>query len=120
MEEDGNEHTVFRGVQVPSPKMPAFPSELDWTTIDPDWVSRFLNLRLAVSRLDEHLKYIWDESAHPPEYQGVFDFRRERCGEFLQEATDLSAALRRKARPAIWDADDEPPDDAIAAGDSDG
>lgn len=98
MEEQGNEHTVYQGVLVPSPRTPAFPSELDWTTIDPDWVRRFLELRLAVSRLDEHLKHIWEESADPPQYQGVFDFRRERCGEFLQQASNLSAALRKDLR----------------------
>ena len=107
MEEQGNEHTVYQGALVPSPKTPAFPSELDWTTIDPDWVRRFLKLRLAVSRLGEHLKHIWEESADPPEYQAVFDFRRERCGEFVQQASSLSASLREKAKPAIWDADPE-------------
>lgn len=107
MEEEGNELTVHRGVLVPSPKTPAFPSELDWTTIDQDWVRRFLKLRLAVPRLDERLKHILEELANPPEYHEMFDARRERCGEFLQEASDLAAALRKKARPPIWDADPE-------------
>ena len=120
MEEQGDEHTVYRGVQVSSPKTPTFPSELDWTTIDPDWVRRFLALRLAVPRLDEYLRHIWEEWANPPEYQEMFDVRRERCGEFLQEASALAAALRDKAKPAIWDADDGPPYEAMAAGDSNG
>lgn len=60
-----------------------------------------------MSRLDEHLKRIWEESADPPHYKEVFGFRRERCGEFLQQASSPSAALRKKAKPAIWDADPE-------------
>lgn len=107
VEEHGNEHTVYQGVLVPSPRTPAFPSELDWTTIDPDWVRRFLELRHALPRLEEHLKNIWEELADPPHYQEVFDFRRERCGDLRQEASDLSAALRKKAQPAIWEADPE-------------
>lgn len=120
MEEEGDEHTFYRGVQVPFPKVPAFPSELDWTTIDPDWMRRFLELRLAVPMVHDAVKHTWEEWASPPEFKEGFDFRRDRCGELLQDASDLSAALRKKAKPPIWDADDEPFYEAIAAGDSDG
>lgn len=98
--------------------MPAFPSELDWTTIDQDWLRRFLELRLVVPRVHEAVKHTWEEWANPPEFKEGFDFRRERCGELLQDASELSAALRKKARPAIWDADDEPPSEAVTAGNS--
>lgn len=107
MKEEGDEHTVYRGVLVPFPTVPAFPSELDWTTIDSDWLRRFLELRLAVPRVYDAVKHTWDERANPPDYREGFDFRRERCGELLLEASDLSAALRKKANPPIWDADPE-------------
>ncbi len=46
----------------------------------------------------------WDDWSHPPDYPDAFAFRRERCSEWLQEASELSAALRKKANPPIWEA----------------
>ena len=58
IEEEGDECTPDRGgFVVPLPMGPAFPSEIDWTTIDPDSVRRILSLRPAVRRVGrEHLE----------------------------------------------------------------
>ena len=105
IEEEGDENSYSRGgFVVPVPTVPAFPSEVDWTTVDLDWVRRFLALRLALPRVDKRVEYIWNESAHPPKMEAAFAFRREKCSEFLQEALELSAALRKKAKPPIWEA----------------
>lgn len=107
MEEEGDEYTVHRGPLVPSPTSPAFPTEIDWTTIDQDLVRRILWLRHTVPKAERHLEHVWSEWANPPDYKEWFAFRRERCSEWLQEATELSAALRKKANPPIWAADTE-------------
>lgn len=110
IQEEGDEDTVYRGPQVPFPTQPAFPAEIDWTTIDQDLVRRILSLRHAVPKAEERLEHIGREWANPPEYKEYFAFRRETCSEWLQEASALSAALRKKAKPPIWAADTEPLD----------
>ena len=105
MLEEGDEYTVYQGFEVPTPLVPAFPVEIDWTTIDQDLVRRILLLRLAVSDGREILGQNWHDWASPPEFPEVFAFRRERCNEWLQEASELSAELRKKANPPIWKAD---------------
>ena len=102
--DDGDERTGVRRFWVPMPTAPVFPSEIDWTTIDQDLVRRILWLRPAVPKAEKRLEFIGNEWADPPEYEAAFAFRRERCSEFLQKASDLSAELRRKAKPPIWEA----------------
>ena len=105
IEEEGDEHSYYRGgFIVPAPTVPAFPAGVDWTVVDLDRLRRFLELRLALPRADKRLEHIWNEWAHPPEMEAAFAFRREKCSEFLQEALELSAALRKKANPPIWEA----------------
>ena len=106
IEEEGDEYTPSRGgFVVPLPTGPAFPAEVDWTTMEQDLVRRILSLRPAVRRVDERLRQNWDDWSDPPDYKEVFAFRSERCGELRQEALELSASLRKKAKPPIWEAD---------------
>ena len=92
-----------RGFSVPMPTPPAFPAEVDWTTIDQDLIRRFLSFRPAIAKARDQMDYIafWED--YPPEHPEMFDFRRKKCAEWQQDASDLSAAFRKKANPPIWD-----------------
>ena len=102
MDEEGDEYTKTRnGFLVPTPTPPAFPSEIDWTTIDHQLVRRILALRPKVRKVHERLNENWDDWASPPDYWEVFAFRRDKCNELSQEASELSASLRMMANPPI-------------------
>ena len=38
----------------------------------------------------------------------MFDFRRKKCAQWQQEASELSAEFRKKAKPPIWEAVSDP------------
>ena len=98
MEEEGNELTDTGRFKVPSPTAPAFPAEVDWTTIDQDLVRRILALRPAMRRIHERLDENWESSLDYPE---VLAYRREKCRELSQQTSELSAELRKMANPPI-------------------
>ena len=81
---------------------------MDWTTIDQNLIRRFLSFRPAIAKTRDLMDYIafWEDC--PPEYPEMFGFRRKKCAEWQQEASELSAALRKKANPPIWEAVSDP------------
>jgi len=103
--------TGRREFGVPTPTPPSFSAEVDWTTIDHALLRRFLSFRLAIAKareqLGEQLPYIAFYEDVPPDYPEMFDFRRKKCAEWQHEASELSAAFRKKAKPPIWEADTE-------------
>lgn len=96
-----------REFSVPTPTPPSFSAEVDWTAIDQDLLRRFLSFRLAVAKtreqLGELLPYIAFHEDFPPNYPEMFDFRRKKCAEWKEEASELSDAFRRQATPPIWE-----------------
>ncbi len=101
-----------REFSVPTPTPPSFSAEVDWTAIDQDLLRRFLSFRLAVAKareqLGELLPYIAFYEDFPPLYPEMFDFRRKRCAEWQQEASELSNAFRKRAKPPLWEAVSDP------------
>ena len=91
-----------------TPTPPSFSAEVDWTTIDQDLLRRFLSFRLAIAtareQLGEQLPFIAVHEDFPPDYPEMFDFRRKKCAEWQQGASELSAVFRKKAKPPIWEA----------------
>ena len=101
-----------REFSVPTPTPPSFSAEVDWTTIDQDLLRRFLSLRFAIAKareqLGEQLPFIAFHEDVAPHYPATFDFRRKKCAEWLQEASELSDAFRKRAKPPIWEAVSDP------------
>ena len=83
---------------VPMPTGPEFPTEVDWTAIDPKLANRILSLRVATTRIDHELRYIVEELHDPPENEPWFSHRRTRCLKLLRVASDLSLKLRQVAK----------------------
>ena len=100
-----------REFSVPTPTPPSFSAEVDWTTIDQDLLRRFLSFRFAVAKareqLGEQLPFIAFGGV-PPHYPEMFNFRRKKCAEWQQEASELSDAFRKRAKPPIWEAVSDP------------
>ena len=84
--------------KVPSPTAPEFPAEVDWTTIEQDLAMRILALRPAMRRVHELMESLYY-------YPEVLTYRREKCQELSQQASELAAELRKKANPPIPGAD---------------
>ena len=99
MEEEEDLVDFWGSFKVPSPTAPEFPAEVDWTTIDQDLAMRILALRPAMRRVHEHVESSMDY------YPEVLTYRREKCQELSQQASELAAELRKKANPPIPGAD---------------
>jgi len=97
-----------RHFSLPMPTGPEFPTEVDWTSINPKLANRILSLPLATLRAGQELGYLGD-SVTPPEHEEAFAFRRERCSKLQHEAVSLSSALRKKAK--LPPASDDPFED---------
>lgn len=93
------------------PTGPEFPTEVDWTSIDPNLANRILSLPLATTRAERDLNLIGPQIAQAPEHEEAFEFRRNQCFKLLREASALSSDLRKMAKlpPATGD-----PFDSIA------
>ena len=77
---------------VPMPTGPEFPTEVDWTAIDPKLANRILSLRVATTRIDHELRYVVEELHDPPDNEQWFSYRRTQCLKLLRVASDLSLA----------------------------
>lgn len=102
----------YYSAQVDSPEPPAFPDDIDWTSINPDLMYRILalpNLALGTER------FIRGASEHSfaPDFEEFFQSRWEGYADLGLEALEIIAALRRTfglPRPSIaignpeWDA----------------
>ncbi len=109
IDDEGKWHASgTRSLSVPMPTGPEFPTEVDWTAIDPKLANRILSLPLATTRADRDLAYIGPEIAQPPEHEEAFAFRRKLCAELQRDAVSLSSALRNKAK--LPPASDDPYD----------
>lgn len=110
MADQESEHNIHQEFAVPFPMVPAFPSDVDWTTISSEWVQRFLKLRLDVGKIEKrlsHASYSWGHWMGGEDglgFEEAYELRRSKCGEFLQEASELSATLRDAAKPPVWEA----------------
>ena len=80
------------------PTVPEFPSEVDWTAIDPKLANRILSLQVAATSIDHELRYIAEELHDPPENEPWFSHRRTQCLKLLHVASDLSLKLRQVAK----------------------
>ena len=61
IDDEGERSRSNRLPSVPMPTVPEFPSEVDWTAIDPELANRILSLRVAATRIDHELRYIAEE-----------------------------------------------------------
>ena len=99
IDDAGEWHTSgTRSLSVPAPTGPEFPTDVDWTAIDPKLANRILSLPLATTRADRELAYIGPEVAQPPEHEEAFEFRRKQCFKLLREASELAVTLRQMAK----------------------
>lgn len=102
----------YYSAQIDSPEPPAFPEDIDWTSISPDLMYRVLALpNLAV----ETERFVRGASEHscPPDYAEFFQARWEGYAALGLETIEIIAALRRTfglPKPSIaignpdWDA----------------
>ena len=98
IDDEGERPRGNRLPSVPMPTVPEFPSEVDWTAIDPKLANRILSLRVAATRIDHELRYIAEELHDPPENEPWFSHRRTQYIALLLLASDLSLKLRQAAR----------------------
>ena len=99
IDDEGKWHASgTRSLSVPMPTGPEFPTDVDWTAIDPKMANRILSLPLATTRADRELAYIGPEIAQPPEHEEAFEYRRKQCLELRREASALSTRLRCMAK----------------------
>ena len=97
IDDDGKRHTSgIRHFNAPMPTGPDFPTQVDWTAINPKLANRILSLPLATIRADQELGYI-REHTHAPEHEEAFAFRRKLCFKLQRDAVDLSLTLRKRA-----------------------
>ena len=96
-----------RHFSVPMPSGPEFPTQVDWTAINPELANRILALPLATLRADQELDHLGDYVT-PPAHEEAFVFRSERCSKLQCEAVSLSSDLRKKAK--LPPAGDDPTD----------
>lgn len=87
---DGEEYNC---AQVDLPDPPAFPDDIDWTSLDPDLMYRVLalpNLALGTER------FICSEAEHstPPDYSEEFWARWEGYADLGLEAASIASTLR--------------------------
>ncbi len=81
--------------QVDSPEPPAFPDNIDWTSISPDLMYRILSLpNIALGT--ERFVIAASEHSYPPDYEELFQARWEGYADLGLEALALVDALRRK------------------------
>lgn len=81
--------------QVAAPEPPAFPDDIDWTSISPNLMYRVLalpNLALGTARFI----IAATEYSFPPDYAEVFQARWEGYADLGIEALGIVAALRRQ------------------------
>ena len=99
IDDEGRWHASgTRSLSVPMPTGPEFPTEVDWTSINPKLANRILSLPLATIRADQEVSNLGDHPT-PPEHEEAFVcFRRERCSKLQRDAVSLSSTLRRKAK----------------------
>ena len=108
IDDEGHYPKGTRHPSVPMPTGPEFPAEVDWTSIDPRLANQVLWLRSAATRVDQELRYLAEEFDDPPEHKPWFSHRRKRCRNLLDEASELSSALRKVA--GLPAASDDPSD----------
>lgn len=102
----------YYSAQIASPEPPAFPDDIDWTSIKPELMYRVLalpNLALGTERFVRAAS----EHSYPPDYAEFFQARWEGYADLGLEALEIIAALRRAfglPKPSIaignpdWDA----------------
>ena len=104
IDDEGSYPKGIRQPSVPTPISPKFPTELDWTSIDPILANRILSLPLATTRAEQELRYIAEEGGDEPENEVWFSASRKRCAKLLREASELSLRLRQMAKlPPVTD-----------------
>ena len=97
IDDEGDWTGGTRHFSVQMPTGPEFPTQVDWTAINPKLANRILSLPLSTNRADQELGYLGDYVT-PPEHEEAFVWRRERCSKLQRDAVSLSSALREKAR----------------------
>ena len=107
IDDEGDWTGGTRHFSVQMPTGPEFPTQVDWTAINPKLANRILSLPLSTNRADQELGYLGDYVT-PPEHEEAFVWRRERCSKLQRDAVSLSSALRKKAKlpPASDDSSD--------------
>ena len=96
IDDEGGERP--RRPKVPIPAAPEFPTEVDWTSIDPDLAYDILSLGPATTRTTEELRYIAEFADDEPDQEQWFSHRHKQCSQLRRQASDLSTNLRQTAK----------------------
>lgn len=107
IDDEGAWTGVTRHFSVSMPTGPDFPTQVDWTAINPKLANRILSLPLATIRADQEVGNLGD-CPTPPEHEEAFEFRRGRCSKLRRDAVSLSSTLREIA--GLPPASDDPSD----------
>jgi len=81
--------------QVDAPRAPAYPSDVNWKSIDATMMYRILSLPAAADRAANYVSGV-SEHSDPPDCSEFFEARSLRYSRLGLEAHELTAALRRK------------------------
>jgi len=90
---EGGEEYYAAQVRLPDP--PAFPDDIDWTSINPELMYRALALPNLASVTDRFIGAV-SEHSFPPDYSEMFQARWEGYADLGLEAASITAALRSR------------------------
>lgn len=99
--------------QVPLPKAPFFPDDVDWKSIDGNLMYQILSLPNAVRSTNDSINFVANEISSPPGYEELFEARWEGYSNLGLKAIELVELLRKnyglpKESPNRWNPDWNP------------
>jgi hypothetical protein len=83
-------------VQVETPDVPAFPSDLDWKSIDHSLMYRIFSMPNEAEAADSKISFVWDYIARPPDFEEYFEERQDQYARLGLAASAITQELRRK------------------------
>ena len=82
--------------QVPCPAAPGFPNDVDWKSLDSDLMYRILAFPNLVSSANNGINFVANEVASPPDYEELFEARRDGYANLGLKAIELVRLLRKE------------------------